>query len=161
YTERAFSGGFEWRQRTGGSGRARRQHFVLLSRYDRRHERSARRKGREDRSSRHAGISRHLRSDGTNARLWSGDLRSLFREAAPVGAALSHRRDSRAHRFSRQCAEADRRRSFSPGRPPPQEKKRAIGCRLLSFFVLESGARAQDQRNFQARISTGAALAFL
>ena len=49
----------------------------------------------------------------------------------------------------------------SRGRAQAQEKRRAIGGRLLSFFVLESGARAQDQGNFRAGISRSAAFAFL
>ena len=136
---------------TDRSGRAGGRHIFFLPRHDGRHQRAPRRKGRQDRSPRYPRLSRHLRSDGADARLRPGDLRSLLREAALARAALFNRGNSRAGRFPRQRAQAHRRRSFSRGRAPAQEKRRAVGGRLLSFFVFESDARAQDQGNLRRR----------
>ena len=159
--ERTVSSGVERRQRTDRSGRGGGRHFVFLPWHHRRHQRAARRKRRQDRPPRHPRLSRHLRSHGADPRLRPGDLRSLLRKAALARAALFNRRNSRAGRFPRQRAQADRRRSFARGHPPAQEKRRAVGGGLLSVFVFESRSRAQDQRALRPGISRSAALAFL
>ena len=125
-------------------GRRARRHLVLLSRHHGRHQRAARRQGRQDRPAGDRRLPRHLSGRRAGAALRRADLRRDVRQAAAAGAAEPHRRGARARRLPRQRAasRSTRRRCARPCASSRRRRSSRWRCACCSRSCIRSTRRA-------------------